>query len=114
MIVTSNNQLMGIKKPVPEKKNRIPKKSQKNPTGKPSSTANAKLSAGKSSPTANAKLSTGKSSPTAKAKLSAGKSTLTANDKLLSKIRPSGKREESFFELVYEVARQIPYGRVTS
>ena len=32
----------------------------------------------------------------------------------LNKINPSGKREESFFELVYEVARQIPYGRVTS
>ena len=35
-------------------------------------------------------------------------------EKMLSKIQPSGKREESFFELVYEVARQIPYGRVTS
>ena len=34
-------------------------------------------------------------------------------DKLRS-IRPSGKREESFFELVYQVARQIPKGRVTS
>ncbi|HEY4934938.1 MAG TPA: MGMT family protein [Puia sp.] len=33
---------------------------------------------------------------------------------LLNKVNPSGKREESFFELVYEVARQIPYGRVTS
>jgi methylated-DNA-protein-cysteine methyltransferase related protein len=32
----------------------------------------------------------------------------------LKKVQPSGKREESFFELVYEVARQIPYGRVTS
>jgi methylated-DNA-protein-cysteine methyltransferase-like protein len=32
----------------------------------------------------------------------------------LHTIRPSGKREESFFELVYEVARQIPKGRVTS
>lgn len=32
----------------------------------------------------------------------------------LSSIRPSGKREESFFELVYEVARQIPKGKVTS
>ena len=32
----------------------------------------------------------------------------------LSTIRPSGKREENFFELVYEVARQIPKGRVTS
>jgi methylated-DNA-protein-cysteine methyltransferase related protein len=35
-------------------------------------------------------------------------------EKMLRKIQPSGKREESFFELVYEVARQIPYGRVTS
>jgi methylated-DNA-protein-cysteine methyltransferase-like protein len=32
----------------------------------------------------------------------------------LNKIRPSGKKEESFFELVYEVTRQIPFGRVTS
>ncbi len=29
-------------------------------------------------------------------------------------VTPSGKREESFFELVYEVARQVPKGRVTS
>jgi methylated-DNA-protein-cysteine methyltransferase-like protein len=35
-------------------------------------------------------------------------------EQMLHKIKPSGKREESFFELVYEVARQIPYGRVTS
>lgn len=32
----------------------------------------------------------------------------------LRTITPSGKREESFFELVFEVARQIPKGRVTS
>lgn len=32
----------------------------------------------------------------------------------LTKINPSGKKEESFFELVYEVVRQIPKGRVTS
>lgn len=32
----------------------------------------------------------------------------------LSTVKPSGKREENFFELVYEVARQIPRGRVTS
>jgi methylated-DNA-protein-cysteine methyltransferase related protein len=38
----------------------------------------------------------------------------TDPEKMLNKIQPSGKREESFFELVYEVARQIPYGRVTS
>ena len=32
----------------------------------------------------------------------------------ISRINPSGKREESFFELVYEIVRQIPKGRVTS
>jgi len=32
----------------------------------------------------------------------------------LKAVNPSGKKEESFFELVYEVARQIPKGRVTS
>lgn len=36
-----------------------------------------------------------------------------SSDKLRS-VKPSGKREQSFFELVYEVARQIPKGRVTS
>ena len=29
-------------------------------------------------------------------------------------VNPSGKKEENFFELVYELARQIPKGRVTS
>ena len=32
----------------------------------------------------------------------------------LKAIKPSGKKEESFYELVYHVARQIPKGRVTS
>jgi methylated-DNA-protein-cysteine methyltransferase related protein len=32
----------------------------------------------------------------------------------LKTIKPSGTKEESFFELVYEVARQIPRGKVTS
>jgi len=32
----------------------------------------------------------------------------------LKSIKPSGKRDKNFFELVYEVARQIPRGRVTS
>ena len=32
----------------------------------------------------------------------------------LKAVTPSGKKEASFFELVYEVARQIPYGRVTT
>src|SRR5687768_824940 len=40
-------------------------------------------------------------------------SSKNANTKLRS-VKPSGKKDESFFELVYEVARQIPKGRVTS
>ena len=32
----------------------------------------------------------------------------------LPSIKPGGKKEESFFEQVYTIARQIPYGRVTS
>lgn len=32
----------------------------------------------------------------------------------LKSVTPSGKKEDSFFELVYQVARQIPKGRVTS
>ena len=32
----------------------------------------------------------------------------------LKTIKPSGRKEENFFELVYQVARQIPKGRVTS
>jgi methylated-DNA-protein-cysteine methyltransferase-like protein len=32
----------------------------------------------------------------------------------LKTVKPSGKRDDNFFELVYEVARQIPKGRVTS
>jgi methylated-DNA-protein-cysteine methyltransferase-like protein len=32
----------------------------------------------------------------------------------LKSIKPSGKKDENFFALVYEVARQIPKGRVTS
>ena len=32
----------------------------------------------------------------------------------LKKIKPSGGKDDNFFSLVYEVARQIPKGRVTS
>ena len=32
----------------------------------------------------------------------------------LRSVKPSGKKDESFFEMVYEVARQIPKGKVTS
>src|SRR5262245_61289186 len=42
---------------------------------------------------------------------------VSRNKKTISKlksVKPSGKKEDSFFELVFEVARQIPKGRVTS
>jgi methylated-DNA-protein-cysteine methyltransferase related protein len=32
----------------------------------------------------------------------------------LKSVKPSGKKDENFFELVYDVTRQIPKGRVTS
>jgi methylated-DNA-protein-cysteine methyltransferase-like protein len=54
-----------------------------------------------------------KTGPT-KNKINTKKTASYDEGKKLSKIQPSGKREESFFELVYEVARQIPSGRVTS
>src|SRR5215218_7213785 len=37
----------------------------------------------------------------------------TLQEKLKS-VTPSGKKDESFFELVFHVVRQIPNGRVTS
>lgn len=39
------------------------------------------------------------------------KKSLSGN---LKSVTPSGRKDESFFELVFEVARQIPKGRVTS
>jgi methylated-DNA-protein-cysteine methyltransferase-like protein len=45
------------------------------------------------------------------------KSSNLATKKSTEKLRsvlPSGKKDASFFEQVYEVARQIPKGRVTS
>jgi methylated-DNA-protein-cysteine methyltransferase related protein len=32
----------------------------------------------------------------------------------LKSVKPSGRKDESFFELVFEIVRQIPKGRVTS
>ena len=46
-------------------------------------------------------------------KKNAAKKSIGTAEKLKA-INPSGKKDESFFELVYEVARQIPYGKVTS
>jgi methylated-DNA-protein-cysteine methyltransferase-like protein len=42
---------------------------------------------------------------------------MTVKKKTITRLRavkPSGKKDENFFELVYDVARQIPRGRVTS
>ena len=37
-----------------------------------------------------------------------------SSEEKLKTLKPSGKKDESFFEQVYEVVRQIPKGRVTS
>lgn len=57
----------------------------------------------------------GKKAASAKAakKAPARKSSKPVREKLVA-IRPSGSKEDSFFDLVHEVARQIPKGRVTS
>ena len=41
-------------------------------------------------------------------------SSLKKSSAKLKSVKPSGKKDESFFELVYKVARQIPRGKVTS
>ena len=43
----------------------------------------------------------------------AARGASTAREKLIA-VRPSGSKDDSFFDLVHEVARQIPRGRVTS
>jgi methylated-DNA-protein-cysteine methyltransferase-like protein len=42
-----------------------------------------------------------------------GAAKATPREKLIA-VRPSGSKDDSFFDLVHEVARQIPKGRVTS
>ena len=37
-----------------------------------------------------------------------------SGEQTLKPVNPSGRNDQSFFELVYQIARQIPYGRVTS
>jgi methylated-DNA-protein-cysteine methyltransferase related protein len=37
-----------------------------------------------------------------------------AKKESLRKINPSGKRDENFFQMVYDIVRQVPKGRVTS
>lgn len=37
-----------------------------------------------------------------------------ASSEKLKAVKPSGRQDETFFELVYDVVRQIPKGRVTS
>ena len=47
------------------------------------------------------------------AKARSGRSAAPTREKLMA-VRPSGSKDDSFFDLVYQVARQIPRGRVTS
>ena len=47
------------------------------------------------------------------ARAKAAARNLSARERLIA-VKPSGSKEDSFFDLVHEVARQIPKGRVTS
>lgn len=38
----------------------------------------------------------------------------SSNDGKLKPVRPSGKTDDTIFDLIYAIARQIPRGRVTS
>jgi methylated-DNA-protein-cysteine methyltransferase-like protein len=58
-------------------------------------------------------MATSKKKSTSK-KSSAKKAARPAAREKLTAIRPSGAKDDNFFELVHEVARQIPKGRVTS
>ena len=51
--------------------------------------------------------------PITRAKKAAASPRKTAREQL-TVLRPSGQKDDSFFDLVHEVARQIPPGRVTS
>ena len=42
------------------------------------------------------------------------KKTPNKTEAPLKRINPSGKKDESFFEAVFDIVRQIPKGRVTS
>ncbi len=53
------------------------------------------------------KKAAGKKSAVSKGRVSSARERLVA-------VKPSGGKEDSFFDLVHEVARQIPKGRVTS
>jgi len=52
--------------------------------------------------------------PGSKKKVVSASKIKTNSEAKLNAVGPSGKKDQSFFELVYEVARQIPYGRVTT
>lgn len=64
-----------------------------------------KAAAGKSTAKKSAARPSGKSRPASKA--------ASPREKLAT-LKPSGGKDDSFFDLVHEVARQIPKGRVTS
>lgn len=42
------------------------------------------------------------------------KKTISKSAVKLKSVQPSGKEEDNFFELVFQIVRQIPKGRVTS
>jgi methylated-DNA-protein-cysteine methyltransferase-like protein len=83
-----------------------PKKSK--PTNRKAAAGSTRKAASKSSA-----RKTGSSIAAAKKKRATTKGPASPREKLKA-VRPSGSKDDSFFDLVHEVARQIPRGRVTS
>lgn len=89
--------------------------SGKKTTTPKSTTGKGKKSAGeKQKPKTNNLVLTTKKDSTSNTTVATNKKISGRSDDHLNVVNPSGKKELSFFELVYEVARQIPRGRVTS
>jgi methylated-DNA-protein-cysteine methyltransferase related protein len=59
-------------------------------------------------------MTTSKNKKSTDRKTTPAKKKSTPVREKLTVLRPSGQKEDSFFDLVHEVARQVPRGRVTS
>lgn len=83
-----------------------PRKTAAKGSGRP---AAGKASSGRGSTAGKARINTAPAGRKGKA----GGNRASSREKLKA-VRPSGGKDDSFFDLVHEVARQIPRGRVTS
>lgn len=97
----------------PKKSKTVKKAPARKAAGK-NTAANRKAAAAKGKPgTAGRKAATANRKGAAAKPRSGGNKPAAAREKLKA-VRPSGGKDDSFFDLVHQVARQVPRGRVTS